>query len=92
MFFEKRYKSRILGVDSLSTQAYKPPPLPEWGRWWWTSGIDQVVQALFEKVGSILEEIRGRRYVIMCRSLWLIKVSLLNFRNANFEQKLTNMD
>ena len=27
MFFEKRLKSRILGVDSLSTQAYNPPPL-----------------------------------------------------------------
>ena len=28
MFFEKRYKSSILGVDSLPTQAYNPPPLP----------------------------------------------------------------
>ena len=27
MFFEKRQKSRILGVDSLSTQAYNPAPL-----------------------------------------------------------------
>ena len=31
MFFEKRWKSRILGVDRLSTQAYKPPPLLRFG-------------------------------------------------------------
>ena len=91
-FLKKRLKSSILGVDSLSTRAYKPPPLSERGQLGWTICFSLLVQALFEKVGSILEEIRGRRYVITCRSLWFIKVSLLNFINANFEQKLTNMD
>jgi len=31
MFFEKRLRSRILGVDRLSTQAYNPPPLFSFG-------------------------------------------------------------
>ena len=31
MFFEKRWKSSILGVDRLSTQAYNPPPLSSFG-------------------------------------------------------------
>jgi hypothetical protein len=68
-FSEKRSQIRILGLDSLLLQAYNPPPLPQLRNNHWTSGNSPTVQALFEKVGSILEEIRGQRYVIACRSL-----------------------
>ena len=75
--FKKSWKTRILGVDSHQVWSYNPPPLSLSGQrqsdFW--SSLES--RSLFEKVGSILEEIRGRRYVITCRPLWYNKVSLL---------------
>ena len=68
-FLKKRSQIQILGLDSLLRQAYNPPPLSHVEERSLNRGRSIKVQALFEKVGSILEEIRGQRYVIACRSL-----------------------
>ena len=68
-FSEKRSQIPILGLDSLLLQAYNPPPLSQCEAREPNRGLASNVRALFEKVGSILEEVRGQRYVIACRSL-----------------------
>ena len=91
MFFEKRLKSRILGVDRPLTQAYKPAPL-------FSSGNETKVVAIAGSLGADWKSWkhfgRDSRAVVRENVPFFVKhkVSLLNFFNANFEQKLTNMD
>lgn len=67
---KKNSKTRIFGVDRSPWPAYNPPPLSRSGQRqsdFWSFSENR---SLFEKVGCILEEIRGRRCVLTCRPLW----------------------
>ena len=57
---EIKLRKRLFGLDSLLTGAYNPHPLSDI-KGLYTKVVGRVLKlwALFEKVGSILEEVRG---------------------------------
>tara|TARA_A100001015_G_C14757180_1_gene619937 strand:- start:176 stop:394 length:219 start_codon:yes stop_codon:yes gene_type:complete len=58
-FQQIKSRNRLLGLDSQVTRAYKPHPLPQSMEQNQGLGFTPNLWALFEKVGSILEEVRG---------------------------------